>query len=478
MITLLDLLRLGAWLHPRREVLVTDDDRLTSRQLYRQSRQLAQLLYGQYGLRSGQTVSLLCRNHLLPVLLLPALMRLGVRIRLLSTDMPASQVATLVRDTCALLIYDEEVSARCLPPFLPCRQVSTEVLRQQLCSATSLSGVSLPWFHACAHLSVFTGGTTGTFREAARPVRALPFVAPFVALIRHVGLLRYRSILVALPLYHGFGLSALAVSLVLGKKACLLRHFQPQQALTLIRQEGIEVLPVVPALLSRLWQLPDAAGALRSVRCILSGGDLLPLSVARLTEQRLGPVLYNLYGTSEAGFFVLAHPQDLAQATREGLLGKPIWGVQCSVRQPDAQGIGTLWVRSAWAMTTRQNQWQNTGDLVWRDASGYLYHHGRADRMVVCGGENVYLDSVERVLLSHPAVANARVYPVPHPDFGQVLHAQVELTTSASFSAALTPDALRPWLSQRLSRAEMPHAITFAPLELLSTGKVNSAQHH
>lgn len=467
MITLLDILRLHAWLHPDRVALVTDGERFTRRELYHHACQLAQLMHQQYGLHAGLTVGVLCRNHLVSVLLLPALMRLGVHIRLLSTDMPASKLASLVQERCALLVYDEEVSSRCLPDHLSCQKVTAEELLAKLRSCNLPREVSLPRVGTYASLSVFTGGTSGTFTEAARSSSILQFVAPFLALIRHVGLLRHKSVLIALPLYHGFGLSALIVSLVLGKKVCLLRHFQTQPALALIREERVEVLPVVPAILSRLWQSPEATESLHAVRCILSGGDHLPLSLAQLTQQRLGPVLFNLYGTSEAGFFVLAKPQDLASATREGLLGKPIFGVRCDVRDADAQGVGTLWVRSAWAMTSRQNQWQNTGDLVCRDADGSLHHHGRADRMVVCGGENVYLDSVERVLVSHPSVANARVYPVAHPDFGQVLHADVEL-----FDASLTPEALRLWLTSRLSRAEMPHVIVFAPLELLSTGKV------
>lgn len=469
MITLIDVLRVQAWLHPEREVLVADGERWSSRELYRQALQLACVMHRRYGLCEGQTVGLLCRNHLVAILLLPALMRLGVHIRLLSTDMPASQLARLVEERCTLLVYDEEVRARCLPETMRCQAVTAEEVRMRLREAMSDRMPALPRVDRYASLSVFTGGTSGTFTEAARTSSVQPFLAPFLALIRQVGLLRRRSVLIALPLYHGFGLSALIVSLVLGKKVCLLRHFEPQQALTLIRQERVEVLPVVPAILSRLWQAPEASEALQDVRCILSGGDHLPRSLVRLTQQNLGAVLYNLYGTSEAGFFVLAKPQELCSADREGLLGKPIFGVQCEVREADAQGVGSLWVRSAWAMSSRQDQWQNTGDLVSRDANGYLYHHGRADRMVVCGGVNVYLDNVERVLLAHPDVANARVYPVAHPDFGQVLHANVEL--SATALVAPTVDSLRQWLSSRLSRAEMPHDITFGRIELLSTGK-------
>lgn len=481
MITLIDVLRVQAWLHPEREVLVADGERWNSRELYRQALQLACVMHRRYGLCEGQTVGLLCRNHLVAILLLPALMRLGVHIRLLSTDMAASQLARLVEERCTLLVYDEEVRARCLPVAMRCQAVTAEEVRMRLkeamvsseAMASSESGgkePTLPRVDRYASLSVFTGGTSGTFTEAARTSSVQPFLAPFLALIRQVGLLRRRSVLIALPLYHGFGLSALIMSLVLGKKVCLLRHFEPQQALAMIRQERVEVLPVVPAILSRLWQAPEASEALQDVRCILSGGDHLPRSLVRLTQQNLGAVLYNLYGTSEAGFFVLAKPQELCSADREGLLGKPILGVRCEVREADAQGVGSLWVRSAWAMSSRQDQWQNTGDLVSRDANGYLYHHGRADRMVVCGGVNVYLDNVERVLLAHPDVANARVYPVAHPDFGQVLHANVEL--SATALVAPTVDSLRQWLSSRLSRAEMPHDITFGRIELLSTGKM------
>lgn len=472
MITLLTPLRLYAWLYPQREVLVTEEDRLTSKDLYLQARRMVVLLHHNYGLKPGQTVGVLCRNHLVSVLLLPALMRLGVNIRLLNTDMVATQVTSLVEGHCSLLIYDQEIQTRCISLSMSCRLVTTEELRHQLFSSEDTCNESLPWCHKRASLSVFTGGTSGAFKEAERSARALPFLAPFLALMRQVGLWRYRSVLITLPLYHGFGLSALIVSLFLGKKVCLLRHFQSQRVLAMIRQEQIQVLPVVPALLSRLWHVSEASDALRSVRCILCGGDHLSLSLIQHTQQQLGHILYNLYGTSEAGFFILAQPNQLARATKEGLLGNPIPGVQCDVRDQDDQGVGTLWVRSAWAMVGRQNRWQNTGDLVSRDVDGNYYHHGRVDRMVVCGGENVYLDHVEHILLTHPAIANVRVYPVEHPDFGKVLHARIELSNVSESVNKIEAEDLRLWLSTRLSRAEMPHAFVFGPLELLSTGKI------
>ncbi|WP_374188089.1 AMP-binding enzyme [Hoylesella marshii] len=124
-------------------------------------------------------------------------------------------------------------------------------------------------------------------------------------------------------------------------------------------------------------------------------------------------------------------------------------------------------MRSSWAMNGRKSRWQSTGDLAFRNNEGYYFHRGRADGMVVCGGENVYPSHVEHVLMGHPHVIAARVYPVPHPAFGQVLHAQVELQNGLDD----TPEMLKSWLDSRLSRAEMPHHITMQAIELLSTGK-------
>lgn len=121
-------------------------------------------------------------------------------------------------------------------------------------------------------------------------------------------------------------------------------------------------------------------------------------------------------------------------------------------------------------MIGAQNQWQNTGDLVYRNEQGYYFHRGIAKNMVVCGGENVYPEGVELVINQHPAVVNSKVYAVPNTDFGYVLNAQVELKSEASLSEC----ELKEWLRNKLARAEMPHHIVFKEIALLSTGKKSS----
>ena len=252
----------------------------------------------------------------------------------------------------------------------------------------------------------------------------------------------------------------------MGKKICLQKRFDTIKTLEIIQREQIEVMPIVPAMLSRFWQIENAKGKMKSLRCLISGGDKLPKSLIDMTHQQIGEVLFNLYGTSESGFFMLATPKELA-SFEETTLGKPIQGVDCKIKNLNKKGIGTLWVRSRWAMHGKQNQWQNTGDLVSQNSEGYFFHHGRADRMVVCGGENVQPEHIEQVLLSHPMIIAARAFNVPDPNFGNVIHTEIECTPRAT----LTEATLRNWLRPQLSRAEMPHSIRFKTIEMLSTGK-------
>lgn len=160
-------------------------------------------------------------------------------------------------------------------------------------------------------------------------------------------------------------------------------------------------------------------------------------------------------------------------ARREELLRElarkahPYGGGKCKVEQQDEKGIGQLWVSSQWTMQGRRNKWQNTGDLVYCNTLGYYFYAGRADKMVVCGGENIYPEVVERTLCNHPKVFTARVIPSENLRQGNRLEAIVELLEENS----ITEEELRLWLRAHLSRYEIPHTITFGSVKILETGK-------
>lgn len=469
-VTLMAALKFSARFHPTECAVVSERLVMNYSELYQYACRLARLMYTEYNLRRGDTVVMLCRNHTVSLLLLPALSKLGVNVRLLNTDLGTEKIEELLkRGSCKLLVYDKEWKDARGPLTSPCPAIDTDILYDKLFNKDEDKVFFLPFiFHGPA-ITVMTSGTSGNYTEATRHPSVTQFLPPFFALLRDVGIGEYSSVFLALPFYHGFGLATLIVSLLMGKKICLMRHFDAEQALRMIRNEEVEVLPLVPVMLARMWQQDGAKEKMKSLRCIISGGDHLDRKLAKTTCDQLGNVLYNLYGTSEAGFFLLATPDDLSRHT-ETTLGKPIRGVKCKVVEKDAEGVGTLWVRSGWAMTGRNDQWQSTGDLVMQDTEGYYFHRGRRDGLVVCGGENVWPDNVMRALSLHPAVVASHVYAVPHPEFGNVLNARIELCKDSTLSS----EDVKKWLAPRISRAEMPHEIIFGPIETLSTGKIKS----
>ena len=465
-ISLMALLRFAAHFYPQRCAITDEKQSLSYQELYVRTRQLTEILHTEYHLQPKMSVALLGRNSLILTLLLHALSRLGIRTTLLSTDLGTEQItADLQKHHYHLIIYDSDIKQ--IPTELPCIAITTEKINDILLDKHSqVREIKLPKIWRGREIVIHSGGTSGKFKTIARRPSLTSFLPPLFALLRDIRIYQYERVLISLPFYHGFGLSTLIISLLMGKKICLQKRFDALQTLAIIQQEKIEVMPIVPAMLARFWQIEGAKKKMKSLRCLISGGDRLPKSLIDTTHKEIGEVIFNLYGTSEAGFFMLANPKELS-SFKETTLGKPIRGVDCKVKDCNRQGIGTLWVRSRWAMRGLRNQWQNTGDLVSQNSEGYFFHHGRADRMVICGGENVQPEHIEQVLLSHPMIIAARAFTVPHPNFGNVIHTEIECTPKAT----LTEATLLNWLRPQLSRAEMPHSIRFKTIEMLSTGK-------
>jgi len=459
------LMRFSAKCYPERCALVSDSKRYTYKDMYEFAQRLAKLLFCDYGITAGMCVWLLCRNHVMITLLLPALSRLGVRVKLMNTDTAPSKLNDMATSNkIDLLVYDAEFR-EIIPHDLLCKASESGNLFNEIFDREF--GWKLPRIKRGGDISVFTGGSTGKSKEASRKMSVNQFLPPFYALLNQLRLDEYDSVILSLPVYHGFGLSTLIISLVMGKKVCLMSHFEAPEALKIIAEEKIEVLPVVPAMLARLWQINEAPSLMKTVKCIISGGDRLDKKWVDFTTQHLGNVLFNLFGTTEAGFFMIASPQDLYR-NEEVTIGRPIHGVKCKVENADSHGVGSLWVRSGWAMMGLKDKWQDTGDLVYRNPEGCYFYRGRSDNMVVCGGENVYPENVEKVINSNTDILNSIVYPVADPQFGTVLNARVELRPDST----LTSETIKEKLRHRLSRAEMPHHITIEPISTLATGKL------
>ncbi len=459
-LNLMMLLRVGAKLNANRTALVDDRGRLTYAELWRHTERLAAALSVERGVRGGHKVAIACGNHAAAVKAVFAASRLGAHLYLINPDSSAGQMLALEeRLRCDLYIYDDRAAAVfASPPLaaksLPAYHPSGDSV-DRMAAGAGHGSARLPKSKA-GNIVIMTGGTTGLPKPSSHKLSPLAFLPPFVALLTRLDLDRYRSVYIATPIYHGYGLVALLLSVVLGAEMYFTERFDAARACALIARNKIEAVTLVPLMLQRMLRSdPDSLSTLRR---IVSGGAWLNPALARETLGRLGPGLFNLYGTSEAGFCIMAGPDVLARKPES--VGKPVWGVRTSIvdeggREVEGGATGRLRIKSGW--TASRNGWTETGDLAYRDPDGNVFLNGRLDDMIVSGGENVYPIELENVLVLHPDVEAVAVVGIPDEEFGQRLRAVVVKKSAGE----LDPLTLRDWLRPRVARHQMPAVIEF-----------------
>jgi fatty-acyl-CoA synthase len=468
-INLMALLRIAAKLYPQRTAVIDDQSKLSYPQLWEQAESLAVVLQVEYGIRRHQNVAIACRNHTAVIKAIFAVSRLGANVFLFNPEMSADQIGALIeRQGIDFYIYDhkpdvsipqwlETLQHKALPAYHP-----TEPCVDELASKPRLK--SKLKTVKTGNLVVMTGGTTGQPKPASRKPSIFNFLPPFIALLEQIQLDCYKSLYIATPIYHGFGLAALLMGVLLGAELYVTPRFDAMQACTLISRQKIEVVTLVPLMLQRMMK--HDSDALLSLRRILTGGAALSPTLAIATLEKLGLVLFNLYGTSEAGFCILATPELLSR--KPASIGQPVRGVRALVVNDSNSKVGRLIIRSAWS--TRKQNWIETGDLAYQDAEGDLFLSGRVDDMVVSGGENVYPIELENILIQHPDIDSVAVVGIPDETFGQRLKAVVVLKQDTM----LTADVLQSWLKPRVARYQMPAIIEFRDaLPYTSLGKLD-----
>lgn len=474
-INLMTLLRYAARRNGRKLALTDEQENLSYEDLYRRSRRLASVLQTDFHLQPGQKAAFLCRSHAQLISAVFGVSRLGVNVYLLNPEMTAGQFASLhARHSFDFLVYDPDVcetideAAWQNNSLVTCHQTlpSIESLSKK---DGSLTPVKIKRAFS-GEIIVLTGGTTGTPKTARRKPSVFNFLNPFFELLTKLNLDAYQSVYIATPAYHGFGIAAIFIGLILGERMFLLPRFNAEKACGLISKNKIEAVTLVPLMLQRM--LDHDPAALASLECIISGGAPLNPALAGEALDLMGDKLFNLYGTSEAGFSVIATPADLRR--RPDTIGRKIAGVKLSIlngeNKPVKDGtIGRICIKSSWTTQTAAT-WVETGDLGYQDEAGYLYLCGRSDEMIVSGGENVYPVELENVLHKHPEIRQAAVVGVPDEDFGQRLKAFIVPAPESH----LTRSEVFDWLKSRVARFQMPVAIEFLEeLPVTSIGKIN-----
>jgi fatty-acyl-CoA synthase len=281
-------------------------------------------------------------------------------------------------------------------------------------------------------------------------------------------------VLTVLPLFHVGGMNIQTTpALHLGATVTIHPRFTADDTLHAFAQERPSLTVLVPATIQALiehprWHETD----LSSLRAISTGSTLVPQSLVDAITTRGVPVL-QVYGATETSPIAVYTRLggDLSRGSSTGLPG-----LVCEARVVNEDGqdmppgvpgevvvrgpnvLTKYWGNAAATAEALREGWFWTGDIAVRDADGYFTIQDRKKNMIVSGGENIYPAEIERVLLEHPAVAEAAVIGVPDPRWQEVPLAIVVPRAGA----AVTQDELRAFLMSQVARFKLPRQFVFA----------------
>ena len=342
---------------------------------------------------------------------------------------------------------------------------------------------------------LFTSGSTGT---------------PKAALLTHENLLSYiletvefaaadedEALVLAAPPFHIAGVAAVLSSVYSGRRILPLPTFTPEAWLDTARTHGATHAFLVPTMLARIVRTMQADPSLRvpTLRSISYGGARMAAPILEAALELFPDVNFvNAYGLTETSSTIaVLGPDDHREALASddpGLrrrlesVGRPLPGVEVGVVDEDDEDVptgerGFIRVRGPQVSGTYLDSesgvddagWLVTGDVGSLDADGYLYVEGRADDVIIKGGENLSPSEIEDTLLRHHAVAAAVVVGVPDPEWGESVAAWVVVDDARGADA--TAEDLAAWVRDHLGSLKTPsHVELVDELPQTATGKV------
>jgi acyl-CoA synthetase (AMP-forming)/AMP-acid ligase II len=263
----------------------------------------------------------------------------------------------------------------------------------------------------------------------------------FLAMCAEFGLSPRDVTLSVGPLFNGTHMVLPMLSLCIGATACVLDRFDAQEAAETITRERVTATLMVPTMLHRLLEaVPERSAEALTLRVVLSGAAPLWTSTKEALLGRLGPVLFEFYGTTEAGGMVCALPP-ADQYRKRRSIGVPFFGAELRILDEAARPvkpgeIGRLFMRSPTMATEYferpeqsarafRNGWFTAEDLARQDDEQYYYLVGRAQDVIATGGYKVPAAEIEDVLHAHPKVDEAAVFGIPDAVWGELIAAAI-----------------------------------------------------
>ena len=337
---------------------------------------------------------------------------------------------------------------------------------------------------------MYTSGTTGKPKGVIRNHQGSALMSLVTAL--DMGMTRDDTALLVMPMCHANSLNFLCTFTYLGATVVIddRKSFDPEALLATMANRHVTFTSLVPTHYIMTLSLPEAVKASYDVsrvrKLMISSAPARRDTKLAIMEYFANSQLYELYGSTEAGWVTLLRPDE--QIDHLGSVGRE-WTGSGPVRMLDPEGrevadgeVGELFSCTPYAFDGYLNDpvktaealrgdYCSVGDLARRDGQGFIHLVDRKSNMIISGGENIYPSEIEGVLGRHPGVQDVAVVGLPHEKWGESVHAVIVLHEGA----AATEAGILDWCRDKMAGYKRPRAITFLKeneMPRTATGKI------
>jgi acyl-CoA synthetase (AMP-forming)/AMP-acid ligase II len=498
-----EILAVGARLYPERIGARDLERELSFRQWNARACRLANGLAG-LGLARGDRVAVLAYNALEWVEIYAATAKAGLVAVPINFRLAAPEVRFIIEDSgaTALIVEDQLVGvieeildglpikpARCIVFGSGKVPAGFHAHEDLLAAALDREPDVLveprdPW------TLMYTSGTTGQPKGAIRSHGASALLSliteiEFKLSARDTGLL-------VMPMCHANSLFFYGAFAYCGATTTIYnrRSIDPEHLLATLAQSGATFTSLVPTHYIMMLALPEAVRAKHDVarvsRLTISSAPARRDTKLAILQLFRNSGLYELYGSTEAGWVTILHPEE--QLTKLGSVGREVVGSgPVRLLAPDGREVadgeaGELYSRVPWTfdgywhlpnktMEAFRGDYCTVGDMARRDEDGYIHLVDRKSNMIISGGENIYPSEVETVLGAHPKIRDVAIVGAPDEKWGERAHAFVILHDGET----ATSDELIDWCRDRMAPFKRPRSVSFiheSDMPRTATGKI------
>jgi long-chain acyl-CoA synthetase len=449
-----------------------------------------------HGLRSGDSVALMCTNRPEFLEVLYATQRCGMRLTPINWHLTGGEARYIVENC--------EAKAFIADAELGLRAVDAVGARNRNPVVRLAVGGELPDFAAYSDVlmeydgadiedptlgsqMLYTSGTTGRPKGVHRTGRTATTAANIWGYDENFpdGCDVH---LCTGPLYHAAPLAfSIASPMLHGVPIVVMDHWDPAETLHLIDQFHVTHTHMVPTMFHRMLALPDDVRTrydLSSLRLVIHGAAPCPVTIKKQIIEWLGPIVVEYYAATEGlGTLIdsatwLDHP---------GSVGRPV--VSGLVKVGDADGnqvspgeIGLVWLKAIAKFDyyrdkdktaeSFRGEYFTLGDMGYLDEEEFLFLTDRTANLIISGGVNIYPAEVDAVLSQHPTVADVATIGVPNEEWGEEVKAVVQLVEGVAATEQLAKELI-DFTRTHLAHFKCPRTIDFMDrLPREDTGKM------